>query len=204
MEVICWKRRVYFTTADPLLQGANGFVCNHWWDSTVGLSGRMEDVLFSSGCWKSVVTAVMLCWESFFFPLGEVWGWVHLVRRPLFVLFYRPQMIDDDECGVVGEWELAGETEVCGENMPQFHLVHHKSHMTCPGLEPMLLWWETGDCLSYDTVFVDRVKVLSVWRNILRWSFPAAARLRSHGRIPHTWLQRVVPVVTVSYFRGEL
>jgi hypothetical protein len=32
--------------------------------------------------------------------------------------------------------ELAGETEVLGENLPQWHIVHHKSHMTWPGLEP--------------------------------------------------------------------
>jgi hypothetical protein len=34
------------------------------------------------------------------------------------------------------EWRLAGETEVPGENVPQLHFVHHKSHMTGPGLEP--------------------------------------------------------------------
>jgi hypothetical protein len=49
--------------------------------------------------------------------LGVRWDWVHLVRLPLIGILYQPRMIDN-ECGVVGGWELADETEVLGENLP--------------------------------------------------------------------------------------
>jgi hypothetical protein len=43
------------------------------------------------------------------------------------------------------ECELAGETEILGENLPQGHFVQHKSQMTLPGLEPGSPRWEVGD-----------------------------------------------------------
>jgi hypothetical protein len=46
---------------------------------------------------------------------------------------------------VIVERRLAGETEVFGENLPQRHMVHHKSHMTRSGLEPGLPRREVSD-----------------------------------------------------------
>jgi hypothetical protein len=82
---------------------------------------------------------------SFFFG-GVRWDCVHLVRRPLIGLVNQPRMIHDDECAAIGEkWELARDTEVLRENLPQCHYVNHKSHMTWPGLEHGPPRWEAGD-----------------------------------------------------------
>jgi hypothetical protein len=43
------------------------------------------------------------------------------------------------------ERRLAGETEVLGEKLPQRRFVHHKYHMTRPGLEPGPPRWEASD-----------------------------------------------------------
>jgi hypothetical protein len=43
------------------------------------------------------------------------------------------------------ERKLAGETEVLEKNLSQRYSVHHKSHMTRPGLEPGPPRWEESD-----------------------------------------------------------
>jgi hypothetical protein len=74
--------------------------------------------------------------------LGVGLDWVHLLRRQSFGLLYQPRMTDDDECGAV-KW-LARETEVKGENLPQYRFIHHKSQIWS-GLEPIPPRWEAGD-----------------------------------------------------------
>jgi hypothetical protein len=44
-------------------------------------------------------------------------------------LLYQPQIIDD-YCGAVGGMRTCRGNQVVGENLPQCHFVHHKSHMT--------------------------------------------------------------------------
>jgi hypothetical protein len=43
------------------------------------------------------------------------------------------------------EWRLTGETEILGENLLQRHFVHHKSHLTRPGLEAGPPRWDASD-----------------------------------------------------------
>jgi hypothetical protein len=43
------------------------------------------------------------------------------------------------------EREMAGETEVLGENLSQYHFVHLKSHMTWHGIKLGPSQWEASD-----------------------------------------------------------
>jgi hypothetical protein len=53
-------------------------------------------------------------------------NWIHSARRPPIGLFYMPRAIMRME-NLIERW-LAGETEVLGENLRQYHSVHQIPH----------------------------------------------------------------------------
>jgi hypothetical protein len=51
----------------------------------------------------------------------------------------------DYDNGEFGGKKIGRGTEVLGENRPQRHFVHHKSHFARPGFEPGPPRWEASD-----------------------------------------------------------
>jgi hypothetical protein len=51
-------------------------------------------------------------------------------------LLYQPQVIDDGDCGAIGGIKIGRGNRSTGGNLPQRHVVHHKSHVTRPGFQP--------------------------------------------------------------------
>jgi hypothetical protein len=89
-----------------------------------------------SNWWFTVqwYTAPQARWCSGSFFLVS-WGGVKLSPLGTSATNWPTVPVPDDRRWLVQsvEWELAGETEILGENLPQCQSNHHKSHMTWPG-----------------------------------------------------------------------
>jgi hypothetical protein len=83
--------------------------------------------------------------ENFFFlvSLGGVRLCLHGTSATVGLL-YQPLMIDDD-CVAGGGMRIGRGNRSTRRNLPQCHFVHHKSHMTWPGIEPWPPRWEASD-----------------------------------------------------------
>jgi hypothetical protein len=53
-------------------------------------------------------------------------------------------MMDDNEYGMIGGTFARGNQSTRRKPVP-CHIVHHKFHMSIPGLKPGRPWWEAGD-----------------------------------------------------------
>jgi hypothetical protein len=91
--------------------------------------------VIKGGCWNTIRSYLSV---SFCLVGGGIK--VHSTLRPLNGLLCQHQVIMLMEKSV--EW-LAGETEVLGENLPQYRFVHHKPH-TLPVREPGPPRWEAS------------------------------------------------------------
>jgi hypothetical protein len=107
-------------------------------------------------------------------------------------------MIGDDDCGEIGGIKIGMGTEVLGENLPQRHFVHHKSHVTtrvwtraaAVGSQRLTAWAMARHFISiYSSVLVSllpfgrqsifdwlidyfsRLWFYALWRRVVLWVF---------------------------------
>jgi hypothetical protein len=75
-----------------------------------------------------------------------LWGGTKsLGTAATFGLLYKPQRIDEGDCGAIGGMKIGRVNRSTLRKPAPAPFVHHKSHMTRPGLEPGPSRWEACD-----------------------------------------------------------
>jgi hypothetical protein len=80
------------------------------------------------------------------------------------------------------EWELTEETQILRGNLPQCHFVHHKSHISWPGIEPGPQRWKTDN----------------EWYCIKCWSRVKFGKIIASDESRGIWKEVVLPIFEQS------
>jgi hypothetical protein len=123
-----------------------------------GNSQKLWDFIFTQRLHQVAKFCICLLWRSPHPPRGKVAHWLSdsaffgsmllfffyywwggtksLGTAATSGLLYKPQMIGEDDCGAIGGIKIGRGNRSTRRKSAPAPIVHHKSHMTRPGLEP--------------------------------------------------------------------
>jgi hypothetical protein len=130
-----------------------------------------------------------------------------------FGLLYQPQMIDEGDCVPIVGMKIGGGNRSTRRKPAQCYFVHHKSHMTWPGLEPgpmgsqrLTAWTMTRatlhSLLDYECPFYCVTDLVLIYESvtssasIVRWLALNTELLTTVLRMPPVAIWRLLPVIT--------
>jgi hypothetical protein len=137
----------------------------------------------------------------FFLFRGMEWDLVHLVRRSLIDLLYKPGIMD--ECREVGGIRISRGDRSTRRKLAQGHFVHRKSHMIWPGIEPGPPRWEAGDRPPELWMALPRDRTSPKWLSLVWRNFHRCPHFRTAQRAKWRWSKGEVVSVLNSASRHE-